>query len=254
MRGRGRGGRGRGEDKQSHGRGRGRGASNKDLGLQSQPKSGNQKQPKRQQIWAKDEESKEGEDGAVEEKTGSGGTEEATSSKKQGKGPNDKVDKKQDPKKDPNYNEDASGKTLKFVKLENYKTFAEAASAITQAFPEYKNTSPSALRSYLDGFVKSSLKRGLALREKLLSMDDGAKQNEKDGSVLTQGIFKYEEFGEELAATPSAQDYVIYFIVNLIGALSREKKSLINKSPAFFDIYYNLVGLIFKVESTNQIG
>ena len=68
--------------------------------------------------------------------------------------------------------------------------------------------------------------------------------------MLTQGIFGYEEFDEELTITPSAQDYIIYFMVNLIGALSREKKAvkLINKSFAFIDNYYSMVDLIFKIE------
>ena len=40
----------------------------------------------------------------------------------------------------------------------------------------------------------------------------------------------------------------------MIGALSREKKSLINKSFAFLDIYYSMVDLIFKIEDSNDTG
>ena len=47
---------------------------------------------------------------------------------------------------------------------------------------------------------------------------------------------------------PTEQDYVIYFIINLIESLSNQRKSLINKF-AFIDIYYSLVDLIFKIQS-----
>ena len=170
MRGRGR-GRGRGGDdgRPSFGRGRGtRGGSNQDQNNQQQSKQGgNQKQQKRQGIWSKDEESKEGDDGPSDKQI----TSDTTQSKTQdGKGK--KGEQKKDPKKDPKYDEDANGKTLKFVKLEQCMSFAHAATQIAQAFNEYKNTSPSALRNYLDGFLSTSLKRGLKQREQLLSMDE----------------------------------------------------------------------------------
>ena len=54
--------------------------------------------------------------------------------------------------------------------------------------------------------------------------------------------------------TPTAKDYVIYFMVSLISSLSNERKSLINNSIGFLDVYYSLVDLIFKIEDPSNPG
>lgn len=43
-------------------------------------------------------------------------------------------------------------------------------------------------------------------------------------------------------------------MVNLIGALSRDKKALINKSLLFMENYYSMVDLMFKIEQSNEEG
>lgn len=52
-------------------------------------------------------------------------------------------------------------------------------------------------------------------------------------------------------SAPTQKDYVIYFIVNLIGALAKDRKSLINKFN-FVEIYYSMVELIFKYEKLEE--
>ena len=52
-------------------------------------------------------------------------------------------------------------------------------------------------------------------------------------------------------SAPTQKDYVIYFIVNLIGELAKDRKSLINKFN-YVEIYYSMVELIFKYEKLEE--
>ena len=68
-------------------------------------------------------------------------------------------------------------------------------------------------------------------------------------NVLTQGVLKYQEFGEDCPQgmdDPSEDDYQVYMIFNFIKSLSTEKKSLINHSLNFVEVYYSLIDLIFE--------
>lgn len=77
-----------------------------------------------------------------------------------------------------------------------------------------------------------------------------------DRNVLSQGVFGYEEFTGFDSANgqiqPSAQDWVIYFIVNMIKSLSLQRKSLLNKNMNYINVYYQIVEIIFNVAAGEE--